>query len=168
MNARLNCRVHCLDSTFIYEGAAPNTFNAMDCFMAMMPVTHLARIVELTNDKLLNQNRTLTTTEKILRLFGSLLLMMRVKFGNRRDLWWRDSGCEYLPTYNFGRAMGRTSSELLRSCIRFRKRNVTAPLGPCINSEERHLRQLCNDFIDAINAHGQANVFPSERLCVDE
>ena len=62
--------------------------------------------------------------------------------------------------------MARTSFELLRSCIRFSKQNVTAPLLP--NAGERHLWQLSDDFIDAINAHRQANVFPSERLCVDE
>ena len=96
--ARLNCRVQCLDGTFIHEGDSQNTLDAMDCFMAMMPVTHLARIVELTNDNLLNQNRTPTTTGEILRFFGTLVLMTWVKFGNRRDLWRRDSGCEYLPT----------------------------------------------------------------------
>ena len=115
--ARLACRVQCLDGTFIQEGAAPNTFNALDCFMTMMPVTHLARIVELTNDNLLDRSSSPTTTGEILRFFGVLVLMKRVQFGNRRDLWRRDSGCEYLPSYNFGKVMARTRFELLRSCI---------------------------------------------------
>ena len=105
--------------------------------MGMMPMTHLARIVELTNDNLLNQNRTPTTTGEILRFFGPLLLMTRVKFGNRLDLWRRHSRCEDLPTYNFGRAMARTQFELIRGGILFSKQNVTAPLGP--NAEERHV-----------------------------
>ena len=162
----LACKIQCLDGTFIQEGAAPHMFNAMDCFMAMMPVTHLARIVELTNDNLLNRGSLPTTTGEILRFFGGVFVMTRVQFGNRCDLWRRDSGSEYLPSYNFGKAMARSRFELLRSCIRFSKQDATAPVGP--NAKVRHQWQLCDDFKVAFNAPRQANVFPSEHICVDE
>lgn len=133
---KLNCRVRCADGTVVQAGTAGNMFTPLDAFMTMMPLSYMPTIFELTNKKLFLRPAAATTSGELFKFFGLIILMTRVKFSNRRELWRRTSDSEYLPLHNFGKIMPRQRFEVLRNCIRFSLQEDDPLSGN--NANERH------------------------------
>ena len=130
----------------------------------MLPISHLPPIVSLTNHNLRDENCLETSAGEILKFIGKLLLMTRVTFSERRELWSRQSHSDYLSVPNFSRVMSRVRFESLLRCIRFSRQ----PQAHAETYTEERQWQLCAGFVDAINQHCFQHVTPSELLCVDE
>lgn len=90
--------------TFI-ESTAPTLRTPLDCFLDSFPLSHLPRIVDLTNAKLSKYDLEHTTREEILQYFGVLILCFRFEFGDRYDLWNSKHSSEFIPAANFGRTV---------------------------------------------------------------
>lgn len=90
-------------------------------------------------------------------------MMMRCKFSDRPELWMVGEISSYLPNYKFGRMISREMFEALKSTIRFSRQQKDSE-----TYDERNQWQLCEGFVDAINAHRKEYVHPSHFLCVDE
>lgn len=119
----------------------------------MFPLSHLKNIVDLTNIELASKETLSYTAGEILRYFGILLFLTRVKFY-----------LHYLPALSLGRIMHRERFESLTSCIRFSNQPNTQ--GSLTFEAYRWL--LCEVFKDAINKHRQESIAPSSILCADE
>ena len=87
--------------------------------MWMFPVTHLEKIMTFTDIKLSELGQACTSSSEILKFFGTLILLTRYEFGNRRQLWLSTSKNKYIAAPDFARIMPRYRFDTLRSCIRF-------------------------------------------------
>ena len=145
----------------IAENQGATGLTPYDFFMWMFPVSHLQKIVSMTNTNLEVQGKQPTSCGEILRFFGLLIMMTRHEYGNRRNLWNTTNKYKYIAAPNFTRIMPRHRFESLRHCIRF----SSCPEG---DGDGTNRWSLVDDFVTAINEHKQMFVTPSDLLCVDE
>jgi predicted double-glycine peptidase len=66
----------------------------------------LARMVELTNDKLATNKQPQLTSGELLKFFGVLILGTWREFGHRADLWEIEAGIRLLQAPAFGTKTG--------------------------------------------------------------
>ena len=118
----------------------------------------------MTNKKLRMESSADKTAGEVLKFFGAMILLTGMKFSSRREVWSTTSDCESIPAMSFGQVMPLHRFETMLRCVRFSYQ--AEEHEDCSASEYRW--QLCEGFIDAINAHREATVSPSELLCVDE
>lgn len=124
---------------------------------------HVSTMVHLSSAELRKHGHRETSIGELIKFFGTLVLMTRCKFSNRRDFWGSDLSSPYLGQSKFGRIFSRNRFETLRKCVKFSRGNGDQE----IYSEEQQWG-LCEDFVDAINEHHKEYVKPSHFLCVDE
>ena len=154
-----------LNGDTLHEGACYRNRKPFDCFMDMFPQRHLVAITYMTSNSLAQLNKPETTVSEILKFFGILILMTRFEFGRKADLWSLSSRRKYIPAPAFGRTgMSKQRFFDIISCIKFS--NQPAEKGDLSSVQYRWL--LVQDFVDAINAHRQCMVQPSDLICVDE
>lgn len=146
----------------IGEHCARTGMTPYDYFTWMFPMSHIAKIVTLTNINLLKDRCAVTDASEILRFIGVLVLMSRFEYGPRADLWKTTSENKYIPAPNFGRFMTQYRFTKLRSSIRF------SDNGNQENDGGINRWGLVDDFVSAINFHRELFVTPSELICVDE
>lgn len=146
----------------IGENHGSNGKTPLDYFTWMFPMSHLGKIVTMTNLNLVKNGRPVTSTSEILRFFGVIVLMSRYEFGSRRDLWATSTGNKYIPAPNFGQIMPFHRFQMIRSQIRF------SDNGNHEDDGEANRWGLVDDFVAAINEHREMYVTPSELICVDE
>ena len=145
----------------IFDRNTISGMNPYDCFMWMFPNTYLGKIVEITSHELEQKVRRRTTGGEILRFFGIIILMTRMKFSSRRSLWSRDRISKYVPSPELGKVMNRQRFEDLVQCVTF---SHASERGTPYNNRWT----LVNGFLDAINDHMLAQFTPSHMICVDE
>jgi Transposase IS4 len=97
------------------SGSAVPPRRRCDYFMAVFPPDQLARMVELTNDKLATNKRPQLTTGGLLKFFGVLTLGTRHEFGHRADLWEIEAGSPLLRRRRLARRLGCPGSGLTPS-----------------------------------------------------
>lgn len=119
-------------------------------------------MVVLTNKKLRTNFHRPTTSGEIIKFFGTLVLMTRCKFSNRRDLWSTCTLSRVLGQPKFGSIMSRERFEIIRKFLQFSQDKT----DHCYT--EKTQWSLCEEFVEAINAHRREHVIPSHFLCVDE
>lgn len=121
-------------------------------------------MVEKTNIHLEGKGARRTAAGEVMKFFGILILMNRIEFLNRRDLWCKQPFSRFRPEPNIGNAMSRNSFELIRSSLRFSGNGVT--------EEQGYARwDFVTDFVQATNDHRRSYVThmtPSEALCIEE
>jgi hypothetical protein len=88
------------------SGSAVPPRGPYDYLMAVFPPDQLARMVELTNDKLATNKQPQLTTGELLKFFGVLILGTRHEFGHRADLWKTEVGNRLLQAPAFGTKTG--------------------------------------------------------------
>jgi hypothetical protein len=88
------------------SGSAVPPRRPYDYFMAVFPPDQLARMVELTNDKLATNKQPQLTTGGLLKFFGVLILGIRREFGHRADLWEIEADVRLLQAPAFGTKTG--------------------------------------------------------------
>ena len=159
------------DGQIVNEGSLSTTMRPLDCFQWMFPMVFLSTIVQNTNKKLCSSCIRPTTAGELLKFFGVLILMTRFTFGPRRELWRRDSKHRYVPPAHFGRFMAMQRFEDLHRRISFctssaKRTYISTNLEDTRGEQARW--DLCEGFLDAINAHRQQFVNPCEYICVDE
>ena len=144
------------------------TMRPLDCFQWMFPIVFLSTIVQNTNKSLCSSCIRPTTAGEILKVFGVLILMTRFTFGPRRELWRRDSNHRYVPPPHFGLFMAMQLFEDLRRHLSFCTSSAK-PTDIYTNLEDTRGDQarwdLCEGFLDAINAHRQQFVNPCDYIC---
>lgn len=144
------------------ENQGSNGMTPYDYFTWMFPMSHLAKIVTMTNANLILNNKGVTDASEILRFFGIIILMSRFEFGPRRDLWETKSDNKYIPATNFALFMKHHRFETLRANIRFSNN------GSNVDDGMPNRWALVDDFVTAINRHREMFVTPSDLICVDE
>ena len=138
----------------------------LDMFLLSFPPHHLNKIVQLTSSKLLNLNKTPTTKQEILKLFGVLVLITRFEFGSRASLWATTAPSKYIPAPCFGKTgMSRHRFDVLFRCLTFSNQPSERP--PSLSHEQWRWK-LVDDFVAAFNRHRFETFNPSHLLCVDE
>ena len=138
----------------------------LDMFLLSFPPHHLNKIVQLTSSKLLNLNKTPTTKQEILKLFGVLVLITRFEFGSRASLWATTAPSKYIPAPCFGKTgMSRHRFDVLFRCLTFSNQPSERP--PSLSHEQWRWK-LVDDFVEAFNLHRKENFTPSHMICVDE
>ena len=129
--------------------------------MWIFPVSHIGKIVTLTNINLSKFERINTTSEEILKFFGVLILLTRYESGSHRQLRYTTSKNKYIAASDFSRIIPRHRFDVIRSSIRFSN-------FPLNESYEENRRALVDDFVKVINDHRKDFVHPSDLICVDE
>eukprot|EP00171_Calliarthron_tuberculosum_P006804 IDg6804t1 len=130
------------------------------------PIPQLDAMLRITNKKLFEQKRRLTTAGELLKFFGMLILITRFEFGNRSTLWSTTRPGKYVPAPSLGSAgMSRDRFDMLWRCIRFSDQPDARPSSM---SSEQYRWRLVDDFVERFNAHRVSNFSPSDRICVDE
>lgn len=146
----------------IGEHNARNNFTPFQYFTWMFPMSHLPKMVAMTNANLTKNRWAVTDCSEILRLMGVLVLMSRYEYSKRRDLWKTTSENKYVSAPNFSQIMTYTRFMTLRANLRF------SDNGNQDNDGSENRWGLVDDFVAAINFHRETFVTPSELICVDE
>ena len=132
----------------------------------MFPPNALRHIVTLTNIRLGKESFDEMDIGELIRFFGTLPMMTRHEFGNRRDLWNLDSLSKCIPPPAFGRfGMSRNRFDETWCCIRF---SCQPDERPTDMPHEDYRWILVEDFVRMFNSHREANFNPSLCVCVDE
>lgn len=147
------------------SGAGRN-MSRLDFFLAMFPPDQFTALFELTNIQLAKHNEPLTTRSEILKLLGVIILITRFKFGDRRDLWKKESGFKYRTAANLGQTgMTRHRFEVLWRHHRWSDQPAVRPPNM---SHEAYRWSRVFDHRDRFNAWRASNFVPSDWICVDE
>ena len=137
-----------------------------DFFLLMLPPKQLTDMTELTNVELYKNVEERTTQGEILKLFGIMILMTRVEFTSRRNLWSNTPISKYIPAPSFGKTgMTRNRFDVLWRYFKWSYQPDSRPLGM---SDSAYRWMLVDDFISHFNDHRVHCINPSEMLCVDE
>ena len=149
----------------VYPGTNRN-LSRLDAFMMMFPQQHLNDMIEMANSNLDREGLARTTMGELVKFFGIIIMMTRVKMKARRDLWNTSARSRYLPAYNFGAmGMSRHRWDQLWKHIRWSEQPSTRPEGM---THERWRWKLISDFVDQFNEHRATRFIPSDIVCIDE
>ena len=145
---------------------AGNQLTRLDAFRIMFPTIQMRHTINLTNEALTKRKKKTTTEGEMLRFFGILILMTRIRCRDRRDLWKSGSEYKYQPSYGFGATgLTRMRWEDIWQSLCFSKQPVERPANM---THADHRWMLVDDFVTHFNSHRATNYFPSEKICVDE
>jgi len=138
----------------------------MDAFMMMFPSQQLSLMVELLNEQFTSKRLKAVTAGELIKFFGVLVLMTRVKVNVRRDLWKTTRDSKYTPVYDFGKTgMTRHRFDEIFSCLRWSRQPSRRPEGM---EHSRWRWMLIDDFVRNFNSHRATKFIPSDLVCVDE
>ena len=84
-------------------GNAPSDLTPYDFFLYTFPLEYLPVIVRLTKKEMENKPYRPVTPGEILKFFGTLVLVKKFSFSNRRDLWRTKPYSKYVSLPDFGR-----------------------------------------------------------------
>ena len=86
----------------------------------MFPRPQLDAMLRLTNLKLYQRKRRLTTAGELLKFLGMLILISRFEFGNCSIFWSSTKPGKYVPAPSLGSAgMSRDRFDMLWRCVLF-------------------------------------------------
>jgi Transposase IS4 len=126
-----------------------------------MPPTSIKRILRETNKKLLEQEADELGIAELLRFFGVCILVIRMQFGRRRELWGRVTGSKYIVPANFAATgMLRNRFKEIWSLLLFSHQEEVQPYGM---SSADYRWTLVDNFVDDYNCHRVARFKPSEK-----
>jgi Transposase IS4 len=136
----------------------------LEYFLAVLPLKHIWKIVDMTNENLKKNNQQVTTPSEILKIFGVMVLMTRFEFSKRDSLWSSRRTSKFIPPVELGiTGMSRTRFRDMRAAIRFSEQGDETEM-----TSSQHRWSLVTGFVDAINSHRKEFFEPSELICVDE
>jgi hypothetical protein len=136
----------------------------LEYFLAVLPVKHMAKIVELTSENLRKKSQRPTRCSEVLKFFGVMILMTRFEFSKRDSLWSSRRPSKFIPAADLGiTGMSRTRFRELRSAIRFSEQGDETEM-----TSSQHRWSLVTGFVEAINSHRKEFFEPSDLICVDE
>jgi len=138
----------------------------LDAFMLMFPPQQLTLMVREMNIQLRRKRKKEINSSELLKFFGVILLMTKVRFDNRRSLWSTTGRSRYLPAYNFGQTgITRHRFDELMQSLRWSHQPVNRP-EEMSHSTWRWM--LISDFVENFNRYRGTNFIPSDLICVDE
>ena len=153
----------------VYPGTdRGRNLSRLDAFRIMFPSDQMKLMLDLTNNELRKKRRAvpLMTEGEMLKFFGILVLMTRVRCRNRKDCWGTRSKYKYQPTVNFAETgMTRHRWDDIWSAIRFSHQPEEKP-PEMSNADWRWM--LIDDFVKNFNDHRANSYYPSDKICVDE
>ena len=154
-NGELNYRKWFVRDRFFkqyHEGSdVSNQTDIFGYFELMFPPEALDTILAETNIQLQQIGHVAMTRGELLRFFGVMITMTRIKFDNRRDLWSLGSAGKYLPVVGLGQTgMSKNRFDAIFSSLRWSHQPPTPAEGQ--NSEE-YRWMLVDDFVEHINAY---------------
>jgi Transposase IS4 len=126
----------------------------LEYFLAAMPPASIKRILHETNEKLREQEADEMGIAELLRFFGLCILVTRMQFGRRRELWGHVTGSKYIPPTNFAATgMSRNRFEEIWSLLSFSHQEPVQPIGMSLAD---YCWTLVDDFVDDFNRHRRA------------
>ena len=139
----------------------------IDFFMAVFPKKQLSLMVEQTSVLLAMAGKPRLTKGEVLKFFGILILITRFEFGERDNLWRRQSSCKYIPSPNFGERTGM-SRDRFNDIFRYMVWSKQPEERPEGMSSETYRWMLVQDFVKHFNGHRASFFSPGWLICVDE
>jgi Transposase IS4 len=134
----------------------------LEYFLAAMPSASIKQILHETNEKLREQEADELGIAELLRFFGLCILVTRMQFGRRRELWGHVTGSKYIPSANFAATgMSRNQFEEIWSLLSLSHQEPVQPIG-MLSADYRWM--LVDDFVDDFNCHCWARFRPSEMV----
>jgi hypothetical protein len=135
-------------------------------FFLMYPPKALQHFLSCTNDVLRAEGRIEVKYEEMIKFFGIIILATRFEFTARSTLWSKARVSRFYALPAFGTTgMTRNRFDEIWKCMRFSHQD---PERPLYTPHEVYRRNLVDDFVTMFNDHRQQQVYPSDRICVDE
>ncbi len=79
------------------EGAS---LSRLDAFRICFPIEQMKLMLTLTNMELVKKRKVATTEGELIKFFGILVLMTRLRCWNRDELWYPKDTYKYQPSFN--------------------------------------------------------------------
>ena len=151
----------------IHPGTAEGeALTRLDAFRITFPIEQMKLMITLTNIQLHKKKKQPITEGEMVKFFGTLILMTRIRCRNRNDLWYPKQRFKYQPPFNMAdtgmskyRWLDIWGAIQFSYCPEDREDSV---------SHADHRWMLIDDMIENFNNHRASRYYPSDKICVDE